>query len=195
MEAQKKKMSTGKKILIAIGALVVLGIIGNQFGGNKKPAVDVKSADSTTVATAPVEPMNTWQYEEDTDKMTSKIELFASVEAKEKLQFNFPYAGGSTATFMIRKKDGKTSLLLLISKGQFHYNYGEQKQVRIRFDDTPAKNYNYSEASDGSSDVIFLNDEKGILAQIKASKKMLIEAEFYQEGNRTMEFNVEGLKW
>ena len=43
--------------------------------------------------------------------------------------------------------------------------------------------------------MIFINSTKAIISKLKTSKKIIIEAEFFNEGNRQMEFDVTGFKW
>ena len=135
-----------------------------------------------------------WEYSEEVDKMTSKKIKFASIIANNLLQFDFPYDGGSLASIFLRKKDNKTDIFLTVSKGQFHggINGG---YFRARFDDAPPKKYSFSEPSDGSSDMIFLSPENEIISKMKKSKKLIIEVEFYDNGSKQIEFDVDGLQW
>ena len=126
--------------------------------------------------------------------MTSKTVKYASIEANEELQFKFPYDGGSVASFTIRKKDGRNDIYLSVSKGQFNGTY-DGGQIRIKFDDEQPKKFSFVAPSDGSADMIFINSEKAIIAKLKNSKKIIIETEFFNEGNRQMEFDVAGFKW
>ena len=142
----------------------------------------------------PPQLISDWQYQEEEVKMTSKKIQFASITATELLIFEFPYDGGSVASFTIRKKPGSLDSYLRVSKGQFNSTF-EGGTVRIRFDENQPKRYSFSEASDGSSDIIFINSTKEIISKIKAAKHMIIEAEFYDEGHRQIEFNVANLKW
>jgi hypothetical protein len=145
--------------------------------------------DSTTD-----EDLSRWIYSEQEDKMSDNPIKTASIVANEQLEFDFPYSGGATATLTIRKKNSSTDVYLRISTGQFHGDY-ENPSVRIKFDNEKPKRYSYSEAEDASSDIIFLNSERELIAKMEKAKKMIIEAEFYQEGRRQMEFDVAGLKW
>lgn len=63
-DAPKKKMSTGKKVLIGVAALVLIGAIGSAVGGDKKDeaaseqtteqtSTNVDTAEATTEATTP----------------------------------------------------------------------------------------------------------------------------------------------
>lgn len=168
-----------------------------KFEPNKPPKV-VASIDTGSknagVISQPIAPASDWKYYEEEDKMTSKKIVSATVSAAEMLHFDFPYSGGSKAKFTIRKQNGRIDIYLRVSQGQFNSSFSGGN-LKIRFDQNPLKVYSFSGASDGSSDIIFINSAKDIISRIKSSKKMLIEVEFYNEGLRQIEFNVEGLEW
>lgn len=181
--------------VVVIGLIIV---IGKQFGPEYTPQERTERKPKTVVARPPVGNVpapikNNWSYSEHVDKMTSKKVYSATSKANNLLDFEFPYDGGSIATIVIRKNNS-TDVMLNVSKGQFKSNYSGGT-IRARFDDNPAKSYKTSPASDGSSDVLFILNESNFIANIKRSKKLLIEAEFYREGNRQIEFNIENLKW
>ena len=173
-------------LVIFIGIPVVAGMVSGD-----KP-VPVPATDSS--ASTAMDELHTWRYSEKEDAMTSKTTTTATVGAKDELMFDFPYNGGSIAQILLRNKNGSNDVMLIVSKGQFNSSI-DDNYVKIRFDDAPAKTYSYARPSDGSSDTIFLNSTAEIIAKLKTSKRVIIEAEFYQEGLKQMEFNVEGLKW
>ena len=135
-----------------------------------------------------------WTYSEEEDKMSSKKAFFAAIEAKELLDFDFPYNGGSTATITVRNQGKGNEVVLEVSKGQFNSSV-DGATVKIRFDGMPASSYRASEASDGSSNILFIENTAKLIKKMKAAKKMLVQAEFYDSGEKVMEFNVEGFKW
>ena len=196
-----KNSSISKGWKIGVTAIIALIVIAN-LGNNDKTS---NSATTTTeVATEekqglvetelPKEEIIKWQFQEDVDKMTSKTVKYASIEANEELEFKFPYDGGSVASLTIRKKDGGNDIYLSVSKGQFNGTY-DGGQIRIKFDDEQPKKFSFVAPSDGSADMIFINSEKTIIAKLKNTKKIIIETEFFNEGNRQMEFDVAGFKW
>ena len=133
------------------------------------------------------------EYRSSEDKMTSKKINHASIVAQEKLYFAFPYEWGTFVVFNVREKNNGTDIMLSITKWQFASSYSNPS-VTIRFDDKKAKKYTISNPSDGSYDMIFIDWEKDIIKNLKISKKMLIEASFYNEGTKQLEFNVSGFK-
>ncbi len=139
-------------------------------------------------------PTSNWEYQEEVDKMTSKKKYLANIVSDNELNFEFPYNGGSHGSIMIRKKDGSTDIILRISKGQFMTDLDGVK-VRLRFDDEPAFSVTGTQSSDNSSDLLFLSSESKIIDKLKKSKSLIVEAEFYNEGLRTLDFNIQGFEW
>ena len=196
-----KNSSISKGWKIGVTVIIALIVIANL--GDKD-----KNSNTTTSTTEvvneekqglvetelPKEETTKWQFQEDVDKMTSKTVKYASIDANEELEFKFPYDGGSVASLTIRKKDGSNDIYLSVSKGQFNGTY-DGGQVRIKFDEEQPKKFSFTAPSDNSSDVIFINSTKAIISKLKTSKKIIIEAEFFNEGNRQMEFDVTGFKW
>lgn len=195
-----KNSSIAKGWKIAVTALIAIILIVNIGGDDKKTTAPqtIKEETEPTIDTVAVEtpivPTVKWQFSEDVDKMTSKKVNYASIQANEELDFKFPYDGGSIATLTIRKKDGVNDIYLNVSKGQFNSSY-DGGQIRIKFDNESPKNFSFSSASDGSSDIIFINSTKTIISKLKVTKTIIIEAEFFNEGLRQIEFDVDGFKW
>lgn len=196
---KNSSISKGWKIgVTAIIALIVIANLGdkdkttNDTTSTTKVAQDEKQ--NLVETELPKEEVTKWQFQEDVDKMTSKTVKYASIDANEELEFNFPYNGGSIATLNIRKKDGGNDIYLQVSKGQFNGTF-DGGQIRIKFDDEQPKKFSFVAPSDGSADMIFINSEKAIISKLKNTKKIIIETEFFNEGNRQIEFDVAGFKW
>jgi hypothetical protein len=135
-----------------------------------------------------------WSYTEEVDKMTSAKNYFAAIDAKDLLQFDSPYEGGSTATLDIRNMGKKNEAMLEISKGQFNSSV-DGTTIKIRFDDEQPTTFSANEPSDGSTTVLFIGSPGKLIKKLKTAQKVIIQAEFYESGLRTMEFNVKGFKW
>lgn len=192
------------KVLVIAGALVAIVILLVRFASGPKSAPTGGTALDTTAvsaamdttsgpATPPGPPPSKWSYDNSEDAMDGKY-YTASIDADDLLNFDFPYNGGSTATLTIRKKRGGTDMYLRVSKGQFNSTY-DGGRVRVKFDAKPAQTYSFLGASDGSSDIIFFEGVKGLITRMKNSERMIVEAEFYNNGRQKMTFQTEGLKW
>lgn len=201
-----KKSGCGKIILIVLAAffgLMILGNIANMCTSN--PPVEASSSDDDSTAmdsaaadiTAGEEskPSTQWVYSEETDEMSDQKAYFATVLSTNSEEFDFPYQGGARLMLTVRKspKFGN-DVLIRISKGQFHSSI-RGTNIKVRFDDEPQYNVYCNEASDGSSDVLFLSGYSSLVGKLKTHKTMKINAEFFQEGNRTFTFDISNLEW
>lgn len=137
--------------------------------------------------------INTWEYSEEIDKMTSKSTKFASIRSNESLNLDSPYDGLNYGQLVLRKKEG-LNIYVSVGKGQITGEYDDH-YVMVRFDEEKAIRFSYSEPQDNSSDLIFIDNENKFLSELKKSKKVLISLPFYQNGNQILEFNTSDLKW
>ncbi|TKC54979.1 hypothetical protein FBD94_25645 [Pedobacter hiemivivus] len=127
--------------------------------------------------------------------MTSKKTYYASIDAKDLLHFDFPYDGGCSTTLYVRKMSEKTDVFVKFSKAQLIIDSYNGSNFRVKFDKNPSSVYTFNGASDHSSNVAFLQNTSRFINNLKRSKKVTIELEFYNEGNQAIEFDTEGFKW
>jgi hypothetical protein len=182
-----------KKTLIVLVAVALASCGSNDKSSKKSESTAAKSDSSVAAKPAETKPTTAWGYKTDTDKMTSKQRFFAEVVATNTLHFEAPYEGGSTATVVIRNIDKKSEVVLTIDKGQFLG--GDEHPINVRFDSDAPMQFRADEPSDGSSTVLFIAPPAKFISRIKTAKKMIVQAEFYESGAQTMEFNVADLKW
>ncbi len=163
----------------------------------EKRTNDQKEEITKESTTKPIEKeeISNWEYRESKDKMTDEKSYFATCKSINTVYFDFPYSGGSTFTLTLRKMNQNNHVLLRVSKGQFMASLFGSEQLRIKFDEGITQKYSYSSPSDGSSDVIFINNESNFISKLKKSKKILIEVLFFNHGKEIIEFNIEGLQW
>lgn len=187
--------------------LIILFACSNEKKTSQSDKVDTVQTNVATSTSQPAEAVpnkpaakreasplvTTWTYENKSDKIGGTVSR-ASVTSPDSLKFGFPYEAGSTATLTIRKRDDNTTLFLRVSNGQFNRSF-QGGNARIRFDNEPAATYAFSAAANGSANVIFFDDVQKLIRKIKASKKMVIDVEFYAQGNRQIEFRTAGLTW
>lgn len=153
-------------------------------------AVDSAAVVVDSIATTTT---NKWEYHQSTDKMTSKTIKFAQIMSNESLDLEFPYEGTNYGRLTLRKKDG-LDIYLTIDKGQISGGY-DNNYISVRFDEEKPIKFSYSEPQDGSSDLIFIDNEIKFLSKLKKSKNVLISLPLYQAGNQILEFNTIDLKW
>jgi len=189
-----------KGILYVFGIILLIGIIAAIF---TKPSEAEKTTsvpiDSTQTAlkdsTNPPSVDTKWTYQVDSDKVTSEKVFHAEIDADAQLDLKFPYNGGVTATLGVRYKDGKNNVYLNISKGQFLANSLETENIKVRFDSEKAITYACSSASDGSSNIIFVNSADSFIENLKKSKHVVLQVELYDNGVQEMEFETANFNW
>lgn len=186
-------------------ALVLLIAFANSNHTNPATtAVSSQSKSTTTVATdsgsqsplaaAPTKSASKWSYSEDVDQMRGSKTRYASVTSENELSFGFPYKGGrATLTLRRRPEDGLN--VILDVKGQFLCSSFRNNTVAVKFDDGPIQRFACLEPSDARTGEIFINSENRFVAKLRKARTVIIEAEFYQEGRRQMQFDVAGLDW
>ena len=193
-----KKQTMKTKILFL--AVIFLSTIGCNTTINKNQKHEITKMDSIRQDSIikleiahNIDSMQiNWSYTQDTDKMTSDISQFAVINSIDKVSDDsYAHLGRIT----IRKKEGKTEIILSLSSGIFNMRDGID--VKIKFDKNTPIDIHGDETSDGSYDVTFLENDKctNLLNKIETSKKMMVKVEVYDEGFKTMEFNTINLKW
>lgn len=189
-----------KKILIVIAAAAIVscnstGKSGSSDSGKTDTSAKKSSATTGSEKKSDVDSSLLWKYLTDTDKMTSKLRYFASVSSTNKLNFQAPYDGGSTAAITLRNQENKNEAILTIDKGQFICSVTDGCVIKVRFDNDPAISFKGSGPSDDSSTTLFIEPASKFIAHAKKAKKMIVQAEFYEDGVQDMIFNVDGLNW
>ncbi|SKB59133.1 hypothetical protein [Sphingopyxis flava] len=136
-----------------------------------------------------------WDYSESTDEMRGTTTKFARVVSANEVDLDFPYGVvNGYLTVRQQKKDG-LSIIFSVDKGQILCHSFSDGYVSVKFDDQPIRRFSCTGASDGSSDLAFILNERSFLASLKKSKKVIIEGEFFQKGNQQFTFKTEGLNW
>ncbi|WP_157596112.1 hypothetical protein [Plesiocystis pacifica] len=131
-------------------------------------------------------PPSKWLYDMRADPMGGTVSL-AAVQSSNMFDFDFPYQGTQQATLMVRHESG-TDIILSIERGQFTCALG--CSVMVRFDDGKTERWRAVGPSDHSTESIFLRRESSFMKKLKKARTLRIEAEFFQEGTRVLEFPV-----
>jgi hypothetical protein len=152
-------------------------------------------AASPTAKADPPPIASKWNYETVADKMSGKVAQYATVDAQESLRFKFPYTGTNMPTLMLRKhpKYG-TDVLLQVDKGQFLCGVSSCS-VLVKIDNNPPVRYTANGSGDHDPKVLFISPSQKLIAAIKNSKEVNIQATFYHEGEPIMTFPTAGLVW
>lgn len=141
----------------------------------------------------PVVNTSLWRYGANTDRLTDAREASACIDSVNELSFGFPYNGGSTGRLCFFKKKGRGMLVnLRISKGQFLCTTYDGCTVAVRVGDGPVQRFSAVEPGDYSSDVLVVNSGDRLLRTVTSGDRVRVAAQFYQEGQQTMEFQTKG---
>lgn len=167
----------------------------NSTGNETTTSTKSQEKNSEESNTKEVKEKQNWQYSEEKDKMSGKTNYFAFSTSTNKLEFEFPYQGGSTFTLVIRNMGQGNNVMLGVSKGQFMGSIMGSQYLRVKFDDEQPVNYPYNSPQDASSTSIFLTNEATFISKLKKAKKLMIEAPFFNAGRQIIYFNVDGFKW
>lgn len=187
----KKPTSLAVKI---IAALFGVGLLSSLLTPHGTSTSSGSTTPQAVQVTAP--PTLPWHYSTTKDDVSGKDIAFAEASSLNKEDLHWPYGPGIGATLTLRKhpRSGKNAYVSL-DKGQILCRSYESCTIMIRFDDRPAAKYSAVGPSDGSTEVVFIQNYAKLLAELKKSKKFLVELPMYQDGNRSWQFKVDGLSW
>ena len=181
--------------LAAFASLILVGIFAEHNDQSRLKAGNGPTATSHPKQAAPQEPPSKWSYSSKKDEMRGGEERYAEVEAINTIDLDFPY-GDQRGRILIRKSPQfGFDILVGVPSGQIMCNAYSNSHISVKFDNGPIRRYGCTDASDGSSNMIFVQGAKGFLASLKNSKKVIIEAEFFQNGIQQMTFDTANLKW
>ena len=147
-----------------------------------------------------------WKSNYYTDNMRGTVRRALSIESENSVKFNFPYDENSKMELMLAsngvklKKDQKletimpSKVALRIKSGQFSCIVYNGCTVSVKFDDKPISKYKMLSSSDGSADIIFMQNSNSFIRDVNRYKKLIVEANFFQEGSRQFIFNLDGYK-
>ena len=182
-----------RKIIFLVVLLLALGYYTFRSQPSSKPGIGDTELRSQTKAEKKRLGI-LWNYSTSSDPMGGTIKN-AYILSLNEINFQFPYQGSQRATLTLRNhpRYGK-DVILGLNKGQFLCGY-PKCQVTVRFDNGKPQKYSAAEPADHSTNTLFINGYAKFLENLKKSKKLYIEAIFYQEGSKVFEFDIEDLAW
>lgn len=163
-------------------------------------AMEATTAASEVTELASIESDDMWEYETSNDEMRGIEKQYAYIRSTNKVEFDFPYEGGSNLRITLRRDVGKsTDIMFTISKGQFTCNtFSGDCYASVKIDDNAVEEIQLVGTSDHSSEVLFIESEQDsikFIQQLLKANKIIVELPFYQEGRQQFKFDVAGLKW
>jgi len=190
-----------KTILLAFICFIIACFSCNSPTTNSSTAsslLDTSTTASDSTDANKVAPAENWRYSIDSsDKMDNSKVAHAMCDADSVIDLQPPYDGGSLVTIQLRHgfQGSGNEAIIYIDKGQFMPSVEDDAAIRVKFDNEKPQSFNYGEASDGSSNYIFIESAKSFITKLKKAKHVIIEAEFYDNGVKQIEFNTDSLKW
>jgi hypothetical protein len=157
-------------------------------------AIRSGGAAAPVAQTAPVIPSR-WTYLDTRDEMRNTSTRTACLDAIAPLHFREPYEGDTTARVCFRQspQDG-LDVIVHVQRGQFDCGMGCTLQVK--FDDGPVRPFRAEGEGGGEATSIFVQDKSRFLASMRTAHRVVIEASFYRDGTRQIEFDgAAGLAW
>lgn len=198
--------STRSRVISFIWLVITLGGYG-AAGSGSSTADETAATGTNAVASAttsgdtkadeaPAAPRSKWRYNESHDEMRDDTSKFATVRSENELDFEFPYNGGSGAEITVRrnKRDG-LDVYIKVDKGQFLCNSFSGTHIAAKFDDGPIQQFTCTDSSSGESEYAFIPNAQRFLTALKGSKRVMLEAEFYQYGRGQYTFDTAGLEF
>ena len=136
-----------------------------------------------------------WNYIDSQDKMGRGTIKTAYIYSINTFNFEFPYQGEQRATLRIRVHPKlNKDVILSIEQGIFQCDFNGCT-VTVRFDKDQAKNFRAVRSADNDTTTVFIKKSASFYSAAKQSKKIYIEATFYQQGTRVFEFDSADLKF
>lgn len=153
-----------------------------------------KAEDNTpAVAVTPTKP--TWIYLDFTDDMTGKSGRQATIESSNTVALSPPYSATTSAQLMIRRHPRHgNDVIVKVDSGQTLCRSYEDCTLLVRFDDAPPRQYSGIGPDDNSSDTVFLRNYASFVANLRKSKRVLIQIPMYEAGGSAWRFDVDGYK-
>jgi hypothetical protein len=164
--------------------------------GTKLVNAEATKGSSASPSPESATPGSSWSYSQDVDQMRNATTYYAQVTSDNELEFDFPYNGGATGKIVVRKSPVHgTDVMLQMTKGQFICNSYSGDTIKAKFDNGPILRFGCGEPADATTGVLFIEGASKFIAALKSSKKVVLEAQFFQEGNRQLTFQTQGLEW
>lgn len=185
--------------LLGIGLIAAIVNGGGNTPTSSTPATPQKPLSQEEIAKQAEQKLREmgmkWSYSEEKDDMGRGRIKYAFVKSLNVVTFGFPYQGNQHGTLQIRKhpKYGK-DVMIGLDRAQFLCGI-DDCTVSIKFDSGKIQTFRANPPADHSTTTLFIDGHDRLVAAMKKAKTMSVEANFYKEGTRVLEFDVSGLQW
>lgn len=135
-----------------------------------------------------------WKYETHLDDMSGGKVRYAAVRSSNEFEFKFPYQGAQRASLVVRQHPRwGLNVYVNIERGQFLPCFTDDCTAVMRFDDGPSEQVGMDAPTDMDATIRFLRSPENVLNRLRKSRTVRIEVPFFNEGNRILTFEVDGL--
>jgi len=188
--------------LAAFASFMAVGITAPEPSQNPTSGAPSQSSAAEAMAATDEESdkvdcalKSKWVYDTQADQMRGSAAKFATLNSENSIKFDFPY--GEQPGILTVRQDPQYGLDVMFSvpSGQILCHGFGNSYINVKFDDGPIRKFNCNNASDGSSEVSFIESPKQFLTALKSAKQTVIEAEFFQAGRQQYIFDTQNLTW
>lgn len=134
-----------------------------------------------------------WQYKQPVG-MVARPAAEASVTSVNRLNFPFPYEGGSVVTLTLKRRADGPLVSLSVDKGLFNRSY-QNGRAQVRFDGGRPVPFTLVAAANGRANIVFVENASAFIRQLRSSSKVQFKLVFAAQPTREVEFVARGLKW
>lgn len=136
-----------------------------------------------------------WRYHRSVDEMRGTETRTACITATNRLEFQFPYQGGSTAELCLRQKGRTFDVFVAVSRGQLICHLGDCP-IALKVDDGAVIEVGGDPPDSAAHDMAFLRRGSTVRQKLLRARRFVVEATFYRDGARQMVFEgAQGLIW
>lgn len=146
-------------------------------------------------ATADAVMPSRWRYDRSTDDMRGTETRTACITASDRLMFQFPYQGGSSAELCLRQRGRAFDAFISVSRGQFICHLRDCP-IALKVDEGAVIELGGDPPDSAAHDIVFLRRGSTLRQKLLRARRFIVEATFYREGARQIVFEgAQGLVW
>ena len=137
-----------------------------------------------------------WEYSQKIDELRNQNTYIARNTSTNVIDFGFPY-NDSSMVLTLRKDPKYGNDIMFYVNGQFNGCF-DSCNITVKFDDNKLEHYRMVGSEGGDNSTIFISSSKSMKVfadKLKKSKKLIVEASFYNHGKGQFIFDVSGLDW
>lgn len=192
--SQKIIFGTLGVALLAWGIQWLTDPFARQGSQPSPPAASAPPSSTAPAAPADKPSAQNWAYSSGLDPMRNQTSYWAQCTSLEKVNMDFPFTEVQQQIILRNRPTDGFNIILALTQGQYSCGF-DGCNINVRFDDGKIQKFRVSTSSDGDSKNLFVQNKKGFLSQLSKAHQVMIEADYFQRGNKTFTFHVDGLEW